>query len=40
MGNEKNITEKTFQEAAEAAGTSVEETKRNVLRQLEKELGE
>ncbi len=40
MGNEKNITNKTFEEAAKVAGQSVEETKRNTLELLKKELGE
>jgi len=38
MGNPKNITDKTFEEAAKAAGQSVEETKRNVLNELKKQL--
>ena len=38
MGSEKNITEKTFQEAAQASGTSVGEAKKNVLEQLKKEV--
>ena len=40
MGNEKNITAKTFEEAAQATGESVEQTKKNTLEQLKKELGE
>lgn len=40
MGSEKNITEKTFQEAAKATGQSVQEVKRNTLEQLKKELKE
>lgn len=40
MGSEKNITEKTFEDAARATGQSVEETKKNTLEQLKKEMGE
>ena len=40
MGNPNNITNKTFQEAAKAAGQSVEEAKKNSLELLEKTLGE
>ena len=40
MGNENNITEKTFEEAAEASGQSVEEAKRNVLQLLKSEVGD
>ena len=40
MGSEKNITEKTFEEAAKAGGTSVEDAKKNVLEQLKKEVAE
>jgi hypothetical protein len=36
MGNPKNITEKTFQEAANAAGQSLEEAKQNTLELLER----
>jgi hypothetical protein len=39
MGNPKNITNKTFQEAAKAAGQSVEEAKRNTLELLEQSVG-
>jgi hypothetical protein len=39
MGNPKNITNKTFQEAAQAAEQSVEEAKRNALELLEQTLG-
>ncbi len=39
MGNPKNITNKTFDEAAKAAGQSEEEAKRNTLELLEKSLG-
>jgi hypothetical protein len=38
MGDTRNITTKTFEEAANAAGQSVEEAKRNALQQLKKEL--
>jgi hypothetical protein len=38
MGDTRNITDKTFEEAAKAAGQSVEEAKRNALQQLKKEL--
>jgi hypothetical protein len=38
MGDTRNITNKTFEEAAKAAGQSVEEAKRNTLQQLKKEL--
>lgn len=40
MGNDKNITEKTFKEAADVSGQTVEETKRHILEQLKKQLGE
>lgn len=39
MGNPKNITDKTFQEAANAAGQPVEEAKKNTLELLEQSLG-
>lgn len=39
MGNSKNITNKTFEEAAKAAGQSVEEAKKNALELLQKSLG-
>lgn len=35
MGNPKNITTKTFEEAAQAAGQSIEEAKSNVLKSLQ-----
>jgi hypothetical protein len=38
MGDTRNITNKTFEEAAKAAGQSVEEARRNTLQQLKKEL--
>lgn len=40
MGDPKNITNKTFEEAAKAAGETVEEAKQNTLELLEKTLGE
>jgi len=40
MGNPKNITNKTFQEAADAAGESLEEAKKNTLELIEKTLSE
>jgi hypothetical protein len=39
MGNPKNITNKTFEEAAKAAGQSAEEAKKNALALLQKSLG-
>ncbi|HET8675825.1 MAG TPA: hypothetical protein VFO63_08575 [Blastocatellia bacterium] len=39
MGEEKNITEKTFQDAAKAMGQSVEEAKKNTLELLQQEVG-
>ncbi len=38
MGDPKNITNKTFKEAAEAAGQSEDEAKRNTLELLQKTL--
>ncbi|MGE0130555.1 MAG: hypothetical protein ACREAB_00725 [Blastocatellia bacterium] len=40
MGDPKNITNKTFEEAAKAAGETPEEAKKNTLELLEKTLGE
>jgi len=40
MGDPKNITEKTFEEAAKAMDQTVEEAKRNTLVLLKKLLGE
>jgi hypothetical protein len=40
MGDPKNITNKTFEEAAKAAGQSPEEAKKNTLELLQKTLGE
>lgn len=36
MGDPKNITDKTFEEAARAAGQSPEEAKKNALELLQK----
>jgi len=36
MGNPKNITNKTFQEAANAAGESAEEAKKNTMELIQK----
>ena len=38
MGDEKNITEVTFEEAAEASNQTVDEAKRNTLELLKQEL--
>ena len=40
MGDPKNITNKTFEEAAKAAGETPEEAKRNTLKLLKKILKE
>jgi len=40
MGDPKNITNKTFNEASKAAGQSAEEAKTNTLDLLQKTLGE
>jgi hypothetical protein len=40
MGNPKNITNKTFEEAAKAAGETPEEAKKNALKLLKKVLKE
>jgi hypothetical protein len=40
MGDPKNITNKTFNEASKAAGQSAEEAKENTLDLLQKTLGE
>ncbi len=37
MGSPKNITNKTFEEAAKAAGQSVEEAKKNTLELLKQQ---
>ena len=39
MGDPKNITNKTFNEASKAAGQSAEEAKKNTLELLQKTLG-
>ena len=38
LGDPKNITNRTFEEAAKAAGETVEEAKRNVLEELKKQF--
>lgn len=38
MGNDDNITTKTFEKAARATGQSIEKTKENVYELLKKEL--
>lgn len=40
MGNPKNITNKTFEEAAVAMGQTPEEAKSETLKLLKKNLGE
>jgi hypothetical protein len=40
MGNPDNITNKTFEEAAKAAGQPVEEAKQNALQLLKTVLGD
>ena len=40
MGDPKNITNKTFNEASQAAGQSPEEAKKNTLDLLQKTLAE
>lgn len=40
MGNPKNITNKTFEEAAKASGQTVEQAKKEALELLKKQLGE
>ena len=37
MGNPKNITNKTFEEAAKASGKKSDEAKKNVMQLLEKQ---
>ena len=39
MGNPKNITNKTFEEAAKAAGQSIEDAKANAAELLQKLKG-
>lgn len=38
MGDDKNITNKTFEEAAKSWGQSKEEAKKNTLKLLQKEV--
>ena len=38
MGNPKNITTKTFEEAAKATGESAEQAKRNAYETLKREF--
>lgn len=40
MGDPKNITEKTFEEAAKASGQSIEEAKKQTLELLKKQVGD
>lgn len=40
MGSDKNITEKTFEEAAKASNQDVQTAKRNTFEELKKQLGE
>lgn len=40
MGNPKNITDKTFEEAAKASNQSMEEAKKNTLDLLKKQLNQ
>lgn len=40
MGNPKNITDKTFEEAAKASSQSMEEAKKNTLDLLKKQLNQ
>jgi hypothetical protein len=40
MGDERNITDKTFEDAAKAMDQTVEEAKRSTLALLKKVLGE
>lgn len=40
MGDPKNITEKTFEEAAKASGQSIEEAKKQTLELLKKQLSQ
>jgi hypothetical protein len=39
MGDERNITDETIAEAAEAAGISQEEALKNILQSVNKKLG-
>lgn len=40
MGDPKNITNKTIEELAKLNGMSVEETKKEILKMLKRELGD
>ncbi len=40
MGDPRNITKKTFKDAAEAMNQTVEEAKKETLKLLKKQLGE
>lgn len=40
MGNPKNITNKTFDEAAKATNMTQEEVKKNTMESLKKSMGE
>lgn len=40
MGDPKNITEKTIEEAAKASGQSIEDAKKNMLELLQKQVQE
>jgi hypothetical protein len=40
MGNVHNVTDKTFEDAAKAAGQSLEEAKKNTLDLLQKTLNQ
>lgn len=40
MGDPKNITNKTFEEAAKASGQTVKDAKKEVLEMLKKQLDE
>ena len=40
MGSPKNITDKTFEEAAKASNQSVEEAKKSTLELLKKQLNQ
>lgn len=40
MGNPKNITTKTFEEASKASGQNIEEAKKNTLELLKQQVGQ
>jgi len=40
MGDPRNITDKTFEEAAKADNETIEEAKRNTLNALKESMGE